>query len=287
MSAGYLSARTPTRTLQKTPFEAWHGRKPDLSHLREIGSQAFALILKHNPKIYEQSFECILVGYSPNLKAYCLYHPPTHRLVESFHVKFIEQKDNVSHSLFPGCVIDIPVTVDSDITTPVPISGSFSHKHTSVQDEEEPVTSDSSRVWTNDTKVPVLLPYNPTDAVPVPADDIVPVPALDADTMPQRSTRAHVPSSRVAKTLGLQQIPRVAQVVAESREAGRHLKEQRAQVKFDQRQQVLDNRASLMNDPASPTIPSTAVPDDTLPPPTLMLILLTSVKPMLSNWLPL
>jgi len=173
----------------------------------------------------------------------------------------------VSHSLFPGHVIDIPVTVDSDITTPVPISGSFSHKHTSVQDEEEPITSDSSRVWTNDTEVPVLLPYNPTDAVPVPTDDIVPVPALDADTVPRRSTQAHVLSSRVAETLGLQQIPRVAQAVAESREAGHHLKEQRAQVKFDQCQQVLDNRASLTNDPASPTIPSTAVPDDTLPPP--------------------
>jgi len=157
----------------------------------------------------------------------------------------------MSHSLFPGHVIDIPVTVDSDITMPVPISGSFSHKHTSVQDEEEPVTSDSSQVWTNDTKVPVLLPYNLTDAVPVPADDIVPVPALDADTVPWHSTRAHVPSSRVAETLGLQQIPRIAQAVAESHKAGRRLKEQCAQAKFDQCQQVLDNCASLMNDPAS------------------------------------
>jgi len=40
-------------TLQKTLFEAWHGKKPDLSHLWEIGLHAFASILKHNPKIYE------------------------------------------------------------------------------------------------------------------------------------------------------------------------------------------------------------------------------------------
>ena len=72
MTAGYLLAQTPIHTLQKMPFEAWHGRKPDLSHLWDIGSCAFTLILKHNPKIYEQSFECILVGYSLNLKAYCL-----------------------------------------------------------------------------------------------------------------------------------------------------------------------------------------------------------------------
>jgi len=90
LTAGYLSACTPTRTLGKTPYEVWHGKKPDLSHLREIGLRAFALILKHNPKIYERSFECILVGYSPNSKAYRLYHPTTHWLFESFHVKFIE-----------------------------------------------------------------------------------------------------------------------------------------------------------------------------------------------------
>ena len=130
MMAGYLSVCTPTCTLQKTPFEAWHGKKPDLSHLHEIGSCAFALILKHNLKIYEQSFECVLIGYSPSSKAYCLYHPSMHQLFESFHIKFIEQKDNISQPLFPGCVIDIPVAVDSDNTMPVPVVNSLSHKNT-------------------------------------------------------------------------------------------------------------------------------------------------------------
>ena len=78
MTAGYLSTCTPTHTLQETPYEAWHRKKPDLSHLHEIGSWAFALILKHNPKIYEQLFECVLIGYSPNSKAYHLYHTSTH-----------------------------------------------------------------------------------------------------------------------------------------------------------------------------------------------------------------
>jgi hypothetical protein len=78
LTASYLSACTPTCTLGKTPYEVWHGKKPDLLHLHEIGSRAFALILKHNPKIYKESFECILVGYLPNFKAYQLYHPTTH-----------------------------------------------------------------------------------------------------------------------------------------------------------------------------------------------------------------
>jgi len=70
MTVGYLSARTPTHTLGKTPYEVWHGRKPDISHLHEIGSRAFTLILKNNPKIYKCSFECILIGYLPNSRAY-------------------------------------------------------------------------------------------------------------------------------------------------------------------------------------------------------------------------
>jgi len=149
MTAGYLSARTPTWTLGKTPHEAWRGRKPDLSHLWEIGSCAFTLILRNNPKIYKHSFKCILVGYSPNSKAHCLYHPSMHRLIESFHVKFIECKDDISCPLHPGCIIDIPATgadldtgsnpdllsttssLSSSSTTPLSIPSSSSPKNTS------------------------------------------------------------------------------------------------------------------------------------------------------------
>ncbi|KIJ42164.1 hypothetical protein M422DRAFT_81072, partial [Sphaerobolus stellatus SS14] len=37
--AAYLRNRAPTRALEsKTPYEAWHGTKPNVSHLREFGS---------------------------------------------------------------------------------------------------------------------------------------------------------------------------------------------------------------------------------------------------------
>ncbi|KAI9064566.1 hypothetical protein FKP32DRAFT_1529108, partial [Trametes sanguinea] len=42
----YLTNCTPTSSLPSnlTPYEAWFGRPPSLSHLREIGSRAFVLI---------------------------------------------------------------------------------------------------------------------------------------------------------------------------------------------------------------------------------------------------
>ncbi|THU75662.1 hypothetical protein K435DRAFT_615338, partial [Dendrothele bispora CBS 962.96] len=45
LTASYLQSLTTTKSLNgKTPAELWNGKKPDLSHLREIGCQAFVLI---------------------------------------------------------------------------------------------------------------------------------------------------------------------------------------------------------------------------------------------------
>ncbi|KAF7776523.1 hypothetical protein Agabi119p4_4916 [Agaricus bisporus var. burnettii] len=69
----------------------WFNKKPNLSHLREIGSRAFTLILnRNNPKILARSIECVLIGYSDNSPSYRLYHRATHKVITSFHVNFIE-----------------------------------------------------------------------------------------------------------------------------------------------------------------------------------------------------
>ena len=68
----YLHAWTTTCLLNGSmPFTQWYKKKPDLSHLCKIGCQAFVLIQdKNNPKIYQRSIKCILLGYKPNAKAY-------------------------------------------------------------------------------------------------------------------------------------------------------------------------------------------------------------------------
>jgi hypothetical protein len=45
LTSAYLKDRTPTRSLKNmTLFEAYYGKKPDVSHLGEIGCKAFVLI---------------------------------------------------------------------------------------------------------------------------------------------------------------------------------------------------------------------------------------------------
>jgi len=72
-TSAYLTNLTPSSSLQgHTPFELWYGRKPLLSHLREIGCRAFVLIPTATPKTYTQSRPCVFIGYSPHSKVYRL-----------------------------------------------------------------------------------------------------------------------------------------------------------------------------------------------------------------------
>ena len=65
-AVGYLKKITTTRTLKdKTPYEAWYSRCPDVSHLRELGCHVWVLVMDKNPKIYNCSIECKLTIRKP------------------------------------------------------------------------------------------------------------------------------------------------------------------------------------------------------------------------------
>ena len=123
-AAAYLKNRTPTRTLkEKTPYEMWYGMKPDLYHLRELGCGAWVHIPGDNPKIYNRSVECILVGYSETSKAYRCLERATGKIHISQNVVFAESQDCCPRNLHPGIVIntsdeDKPITI-SEVPTPM------------------------------------------------------------------------------------------------------------------------------------------------------------------------
>ena len=77
MCATYVLNRCPTKALQVvTPYEAWHGRKPSIGHLRVFGCLAYALVpVQQRKKLDDKAVKCIFVGYSAESKGYRLYHP--------------------------------------------------------------------------------------------------------------------------------------------------------------------------------------------------------------------
>jgi hypothetical protein len=83
-TATYLKNRTPTQLLEETPYEKLHGMKPDLSHLRTIGTLAWAMIPseKQLEKLEERSKECKPLGYDGNSQ-YILYEIESGKVIWS------------------------------------------------------------------------------------------------------------------------------------------------------------------------------------------------------------
>ena len=91
----------------KTTYEAWFSHRPSISHLHEIRCHAFALIQNNNPKIYQQSSPCILIGYAPNSKACRLWDNFTEKVFNLFHVTFIKHLDTLPCSLLPSTTVEL------------------------------------------------------------------------------------------------------------------------------------------------------------------------------------
>ena len=87
----YTLNRTTTISRSKTPYEIWHKKKPNLSHLRVFGAKAFVHIPdKDRKKLDAKSRICILVGYCSTQKGYRLWDPSTKETIISRDVIFNE-----------------------------------------------------------------------------------------------------------------------------------------------------------------------------------------------------
>ena len=101
MTATYLRNRCPTKALSgMTPFEAWFEEKPDLSHLRTFGCEAYT----HIPDVKRRKLDSkcekrIFVGYQLGTKGYRLLDPNTDIVILSrdviFHEQFTEIEDTM------------------------------------------------------------------------------------------------------------------------------------------------------------------------------------------------
>src|SRR5436190_22575839 len=88
----YLKNHSPTSAVETTPYELWHGTKPNLSHLRIIGSTAYVHIPKEKrTKLDTHSHKGILVGYG-GTNQYKVWDLTRNDVVVSRDVVFIEEK---------------------------------------------------------------------------------------------------------------------------------------------------------------------------------------------------
>jgi hypothetical protein len=79
VTAVYILNCSPTKA-RRSPYKAWHGRKPAVSHLWVFGCLAFAKELGHIGKLDDRSILGVFVGYMEGLKAYRVLDPKTQRV---------------------------------------------------------------------------------------------------------------------------------------------------------------------------------------------------------------
>ncbi|KAG6531025.1 hypothetical protein ZIOFF_004795 [Zingiber officinale] len=93
--AVYLLNRLPTKALgERTPFEAWMGRKSHLAHLKVFGCIAYAKnTTPHLKKLDDRSSPMVYLGVEEGCKAHRLFDPRHNKLQVSRDVIFQENSE--------------------------------------------------------------------------------------------------------------------------------------------------------------------------------------------------
>ena len=83
--------------LDKTPYELWKGRKPNISFFKIFGCKCFILKTKDNLRKFDAKSDIgIFLGYSSSSKAYRVYNKRTMVVEEFIHVNFDESNNSSS-----------------------------------------------------------------------------------------------------------------------------------------------------------------------------------------------
>ncbi|GJT62434.1 retrotransposon protein, putative, ty1-copia subclass [Tanacetum coccineum] len=86
-SAIHILNMVPTKKVDKTPYELWYGKVPNLSYLKVCGCEA--LVKRDTPDKLQQRFvKCIFVGYPKEMMSYYFYFPPKNKIVVASEISY-------------------------------------------------------------------------------------------------------------------------------------------------------------------------------------------------------
>ncbi|KAL0373355.1 UNVERIFIED_CONTAM: Copia protein [Sesamum radiatum] len=95
LTASYILNRVPSKSIPTTPYELWHGRKPNLESLRPWGSARFVHSTSHKyGKLGPRASKLIFIRYCEYSKGYVMYGEHLDKGVteiESRDVDFLEE----------------------------------------------------------------------------------------------------------------------------------------------------------------------------------------------------
>nr|GEX09732.1 hypothetical protein [Tanacetum cinerariifolium] len=113
----------PTKKVDKSLYELWYGKFPNLSYLKVLGCKA--LVKQDTPdKLQQRSVKCIFIGYPKETMGYYFYFPPENKIVVARYAEFFEK--NLITQEVSGRAIDLEEIQDEDtspseITSEIPV----------------------------------------------------------------------------------------------------------------------------------------------------------------------
>ncbi|KAJ9541656.1 LOW QUALITY PROTEIN: hypothetical protein OSB04_028162 [Centaurea solstitialis] len=146
-TAAHILNRAPTKSVEKTLYELWKGKKPSISFLRIWGCEVYVKRPASEKLKPKSSDKCFFVGYPRTTVGYYFYNPEENKVFVARNGKFLEEKFLSSGNTRKD--VDLQV-VDEENTTPV-VEPEIQHENVEPQSEpiEEVQTQDlrrSSRV---------------------------------------------------------------------------------------------------------------------------------------------
>ncbi len=81
----------PTKSVQKTPYEIWNGKRPNLSFMRIWGCEAYVKKVVSD-KLAPKSQKCIFVGYPKETKGYYFYNQADNKVFVARNGTFLEKE---------------------------------------------------------------------------------------------------------------------------------------------------------------------------------------------------
>ena len=138
----YLRNRSPTSSFKgATPYERWHGVKPDVGHLRAWGCNIYMHVPdEKRTKLEKKAEKGIFVGYPEGSKGYKIFNPETRKFARSRDVKFLESSFGRSDLDTSGTLKVVKSSdVNNTLQFKLPSHDTESDEETRSDDEEIPV----------------------------------------------------------------------------------------------------------------------------------------------------
>lgn len=152
-TANYLQNRLITSSTNRTPYELWHGKRPQMKSLALFGSECFVKVLNQNrSKLDNCSKQLILLGFDENnCNIYRCYDKDEKKIVISRDVVFKKIKQHLDNQIevyFKGQQdpdnIDLPDNASNGLSSDEEYSSSGS------SNENQPNSRNESSSSTNE-----------------------------------------------------------------------------------------------------------------------------------------